>query len=307
MKKYITFIILLFIFCISAAVAFADDNPIRNITALSQLRKYILDMVKNVNESSSEMMKIANMLICNAIHGKSSYVTLTDIGLVSGKVHLVNPMFLLCGVILYVIGFLILMLASFYMFDIALNIAVTLLILPLGLALWPFGWTKDKLSIMIKSIVYYTGLFIFLPLGILIGVDIVKVAAENIMAPGSDLYKAFADDNAEELSKIFGLSSLGLLKILLCYIVALRIIPLMATEFCNHFFGGSLLGNSLHDKFSQFSEILKKQTVDRFGKYGKNVAKAQAGHMIQKAGNKNGNFLDRAIYNYGKKVAKTKK
>lgn len=311
MRKNRILILLLLACCLISSPVYAAID-MTSIPALQDLSNYIEKMVRNIHEGASEMMKIADMLICNAIHGKTSYVTISTpgIGLASFSIHLVNPMFLICGAILYALGFLILVVASFYMFDVALNIAATLLLLPIGLALWPFGWTRDKLGIMIESIAYYTGLFIFLPLGILIGVEIVKdVASSAIRNNGGDvdLYTAFEEDNADALSAVFGIFSLGFLKILLCYVVALRIIPLMATEFCNHFFGSSLLGNPIHEKVAQFAQILKKQTIDRAGKHGKNIARAAAGNVIQQAGDRRGNFLDRSIYQYGKRVAKPKK
>ena len=36
--------------------------------------------------------------------------------------------------------------ASFYMFDVAFNLSISIILLPLGIALWPFGWTKAKLK-----------------------------------------------------------------------------------------------------------------------------------------------------------------
>ena len=313
MKKYVTFIILLLIFSIISVSAIAESSFIEDLSALSSLREYIRQMVRNINDGAKEMMKIANMLICNSLHGTASYWE-GDLGVAGTvKFHAIDPMFFLCGIILYILGFFILMVASFYMFDIALNISVTLLILPLGLALWPFGWTKDKLKPMIESVAYYTGLFIFLPLGILIGVKLVEgVAVEAIQNNGGgekdiDLYEAFETDNVDALTEVFGLSSFGFLKMLLCYVIALRVIPLMATEFCTHFFGEGLLGNSIHEAFNQFTQILKEQTVGRMGKYGKNAAKAKIGNKIKDAGDKNGNIVDRTFYRYGKNVAKPEK
>lgn len=311
MKKHIKFIVFLLIFCFASFSCFAKDT-ISDIKALNELNTYIEQVMKDVNKGASEMMKIADMLRCNAIHGKASYTTIsipkTSVGV---RVHLVDPHFLFVSLILYVLGFFILMVASFYMFDVAFNVSVTLLILPLGLALWPFGWTRDKLKVMIESIAYYTGIFIFLPLGILIGVKIVTGVAEaSFSGAGGDtinLYTAFKDDNTDALSQAFGFWSLGFLKILLCYIVALRVVPLMATEFCSHFFGSSLLGNPIHDKVAQFSQKLKQATIDRAAKHGMNIVRAQTGNMIKNAGNKNGNIIDRTLYQYGKEVAKPKK
>ncbi|MBR2273992.1 MAG: hypothetical protein IJ864_04095 [Alphaproteobacteria bacterium] len=282
-----------------------------SIVALHQLNDNVTMMAEQVNAGASEMMKFADMIICNAVHGRNSYTTFVVAEKVlSVKIQLIDPLLWLSGAVLYVLGFGILLIASFYMFDVAFNVSVTLLIMPLGLALWPFGWTRDKLKPMIESIAYYTGIFIFLPLGILLSVKLIKNVATDVFSGAGaaiNFIQAFEEDNADIISDNLGFFSIGFLKILLCYIIAIRVVPLMADEFCTHFFGNSLLGSPLSEKITQGVDILKKKTIGRVSKYGQNVAKHQVGEMVKKSGDKNGNFLDRAIYNYGKSVAKTKK
>lgn len=302
MKKSIRLMFFLLIFCLITSSAFASD--ISSIPALTSITNYITKMTINVNKSVSQLQKIADMLICYSLHGESSYI---DAPTVLGKtldlsLHLFNPVFFITGVVSYVLAFFVLMISIFYMFDIAFNICVTLLILPLGLALWPFGWTKDKLKVMIESIAYYTGVFIFLPLGILISVRIVEASTSW----NGDIELFYREDNADAMSEAFGLSSLGFLKIILAYVVAIRIVPLLADEFCTHFFGHSLLGNPIHEKAAEFAKNFKQRTIDRVWNYGKNVARHSVGEHIKKSGDKNGGFLDRAVYRYGKNVGKAK-
>lgn len=65
------------------------------------------------------------------------------------------------------------------MFDVAFNLSLSIVLLPIALALWPFAWTRGKLKTVVESIAYYTGLFIFLPLGILIGAQLVVTIIEG--------------------------------------------------------------------------------------------------------------------------------
>ena len=82
---------------------------------------------------------------------------------------------------------------------------------------------------------------------------------------------------------------------------------MMAGEFCQHFFGGSLAGNPMSERITQMLSKIKQKTLGRVGKYGKDVAKHQVGSALKELGNKDGNFLARTTYNLGKSIGKTKK
>lgn len=307
MKKIWYLILSVFIFCLIVAPvsARADGFNMDDLTALKELNEGVTNMALMINVASSKMMKFADMLVCNSIHGAASYFTFSVPGIISVSVHIISIDIFISGCILYILGFFIMMMASYYMFDVAFNLAIALVMLPLGLALWPFGWTKDKLKPLIEGIVYYVGVFIFLPLGILIGVKLVENIVTEALG-GMDYETAFYEDKSDLIKDNLGVFTLGFLKILLCYIVAMRIIPLMAVEFCQHFFGEALVGNPINEKITQALSILKDKTIGRASKYAGDVAKHQTGKAIQNLGDKNGNVLERSMHSYGKNLAKTK-
>ena len=310
MKKiFISILLSLFIICSLTSKVYADDL---NFSSIDRLNNHIETMATHINHASSHMMMFADMLICHALHGEASYTSFSVPGIISINIHLVCLDILLSGVVLLALGFCIMLIASFYMFDVAFNISITVVLLPLGLALWPFGWTRDKLKPMIDSIAYYTGLFIFLPLGIFLGRKLVDGVADSSIqntpsCSGMSFVQAFDAGNSDCIRDNFGVFTFGFLKILLCYIVAMRIIPLMASQFCSYFFGESLAGSPLSETITQLGQTIKNHTVGRVVNYGRNVSKHQMGNAIKSAGDKNGNFFERVIYNYGKNVAKTKK
>ena len=283
------------------------------LTSLEELKLNVAAMARMLHSSSAKMLQFADMLVCNARHGEASYQTFSIVGIVDISIHLIALDIFISGIILYALGFFIMMMTAFYMFDVAFNIALAMVLLPLGLALWPFGWTKDKLKIVIESIAHYTGLFIFLPLGIAICVEIVEQALASFATDASNTIAAqtlaamFDEDNSDFIRDNLGVFTIGFLKVLLCYLVAFKVIPLMANDFCDHFFSKSLAGNPIADKLKQGMEILKQHTVGRVGNYTKDVAKHQTGNMVKSMGNKDGNLLDRAMYRYGKKLGNTKK
>ncbi len=267
----------------------------------------ISQMAKNVNEATSKMMKVGDMLWCSSLHGKAADWSITIGGRTLWEFRVIHLGLWFSAAILLALGFMISVTAAFYMFDIAFNLGISIILLPLAIALWPFGWTRSKLKQVVESIAYYVGVFMFLPLGIAIAYKIIIDVLAAIFGNETALMDAFKNDQSDLIEAKLSLFTLGFLKVLLSYIVAFKIIPLMATEFCGHFFGESLAGNPINERITQAVAELKKRSVDKLAKYGKDVAKHKAGNLIKKAGKKDGNFLQRAIHRLGSNVGKTKR
>ena len=72
------------------------------------------------------------------------------------------------------------------------------------------------------------------------------------------------------------------IKIFLSYVVALRVLPLMASEFYGHYFNGAFAGNPISEHVTQLLSGLKNKTVGKVAKYGKDVAKHQINRYFNK-------------------------
>ena len=318
MKKiFISFILSLFLIFATSHRAEAITINLRDFLTgnqgpMQELNDNIVTMAGRIYEGSSQMMKYADMLKCYAEYGKGAYYSI-GFWFISITIHWLEPWTYIAAWILLIVGFFIMMIASFYMFDVSFNIAISLFILPIGLALWPFGWTKDKLKPIIESIVYYSGLFIFLPLGITIATTLVRTVINQALESqegtnGRSFEEIFLDGQSDILQESFNLWSTGFYIVLLTYIVALRIIPLMAGEFCKHFFGAPLVGTPMADKIKDGIQALNKQTLGRAGKYAKDVAKHQTGQAIKNHTNsRSGSFVSRMMHRYGSQMAKTRR
>lgn len=278
----------------------------QNISSMNELINNIHAMTQKINRASQQMMKIADMIICNAFHGAAATVTV-KIKEFDVDFHLFALDILISGVVLYVLGFFMTIIASFYMFDIAFNLSLSIILLPLALALWPFAWTKGKLKTVVESIAYYTGLFIFLPLGILIGVTLVTQVIDSVFPEGSSFLEAFKKDESDKIRDTLGFFTWGFFKVLLSYLIAIRVLPLMAEEFCSHFFGGPLVGNPMNEKLTQAVALANQKTIGKVAKFGKDVIKHQTGKGLEKAGNKMGGFMGGVFSRYGRQVAKNRR
>ena len=272
------------------------NEPIYNLI------KNVYQVAKDINYASSQMQKFGDMLMCASLHGSAAdwYVDLWVTELRIGRI--IEPLLWLASLIFICIGFVISIVASYYLFDIAFNLSVTMSLIPIAIALWPFGWTKGKLKEVLDSVVFYIGLFMFLPLGILIANKLVEYIV--VQELGQDMESLFSRDNSDLLSKKLGLLSMGFLKLLLTYLVAFKIIPLFACEFCNHFFGSAMVGSPISEKIQEATQNLKKHTVGRATNFAKDAAKHKMGKSIEKMGDKNGNALQRAVASYGKEMSK---
>lgn len=326
MKKiFISFVLSLLILCSTAhpSQAFSLSGLIRDIediltlnfdriSALDELTDNITNMAGQIYSGSSQMMKYADMIKCYSEHGKGAFYSI-NLLIFSISVHWIEPWTWMASLILLVIGFLIMMIASFYMFDVSFNIAISLFLLPLALALWPFAWTRDKLKQVLDGIVYYTGLFIFLPLGIAISTSLVTTVIDKTLAAqsgtnGRSFVEIFQDGKSDILQESFSLWSPGFYVLFITYIIAMYIIPLMAGEFCSHFFGSAMVGNPMSDMIKERIKAAKENTLGRAGKYAKDVAKHQTGKMIKNSfDKKSNNFFSRMMHRYGANMAKTKR
>lgn len=282
----------------------------QQITAMDNLVDGITNMTRMINDASKEMMKIGDLLICNSLHGEAATVKIGIEGF-SVTLYLVALDIFISGCVLYVLGFFISIIASFYMFDIAFNLSLAIVLLPIVLALWPFAWTKGKLKIVVESIAYYTGLFIFLPLGILIGAELVVTIIQNAFTESNgspiNIMQVFDEDKSDIIRDNLGVFTLTFLKVLVSYIVAMRIIPLMANEFCSHFFDGALVGSPMNEKMTQVIALAKQKTIGKATKFGKDVMKHKVGKAIENKGKSRGGFMGGVMARYGKQLAKTKK
>lgn len=314
-RLFLHLILALFLLCTGVSDASAQLGNMgppdlsldgQNITAMEKMVDGVTNMTKIINNASKEMMKIGNLLICNSIHGEAATVKIGVEGFNYSFQFVALDIFI-SGCILYVLGFFISIIASFYMFDVAFNLSFAIVLLPLVLALWPFAWTKGKLKIVVENITYYTGLFIFLPLGILIGTEIVVTIIENAFGETGTIQQVFDEDKSDIIRDNLGVFTLTFLKVLVSYLVAMHIIPLMAKEFCNHFFDGALLGSPMDAKLTQVIALVNQKTLGKAAKFGKDVAKHQIGKKMKRMGERKGGFWGDVMARYGKQVAKTRK
>lgn len=312
-KRYIYILLLLVGFSFVANNTLAapdlsmfDNHPVGG-DAMKDLTLNIYDIAKKINDASSEMMKIGNMVLCSSLYGKAAewkFNVVGDFGLSLGRI--IAPDLFLSGLLLYIMGFFVMLMSSYYMFDVAFNLAISITLLPIALSLWLFGWTKDYLKKVIDSITFYTGLFIFLPLGILLAKEIVQAVVDGVIVQHTNIETLFKEDNADAIKDVFGLFTMSVLKLIICYMLAFKIIPTMADEFCKHFFDKNLAGSPLGDKIKQIVDKTKNAIKKKVGGYAGDVLKTQIGKAMENQISSN-NFMGRSVQRYAQGLQNNKK
>ncbi len=313
--RYFSFI---FILCLGILFTPVKANAVIEIThieygalsggsSMQKLSDTIYDLAKSINVASSQMQKFGDMLFCSSLHGKAADWTYEVLGITVFEKRIIHLGLWFASVFLIAIGFMISMASAFYLFDIAFNLSVSICLLPIGIALYPFGWTKDKLKKVLDGIVYYVGVFIFLPLGILVANAIVKSVLADVFGGADVLEDAFANDRSDLIEDKLSLFTLSFLKVLLSYIVAFKVIPLFAVDFCQHFFGGNIVGNPMSQKLTEMIKERLNKSASKAKKRTADIMKHQGGKLVSNMGKEDGNFIQRAVYNTGKSMGKTQK
>ena len=274
---------------------------------MDDLTNNVVRLAELVNKSTSDMMKFGDMLLCSSLHGSAADISI-GVGPLSIDFKVISISLWFSGAILYMVGFVLMMMSSYYLFDAAFNLSISIVLLPLALSLWPFAWTRDNLKKVVDSIVYYIGVFIFLPLGVLMAKEIAFTVVNNafIDASGFDFMTAYREDKGDLLEDELGLFCMTFLKVLLCFIVAVRIIPLMAMDFCKYFFGESLVQTPIADRITDVAKSGMKQ-AKKGGKFAKDVGKHQLGNKINSLGNSIGGNIGGAIARLGTKIGTTRR
>jgi hypothetical protein len=111
---------------------------------------------------------------------------------------------------------------------------------------------------------------------------IISDIVASVFGGANELREAFLTDNADLIEEKLALFTLPFGKIFLSYVVALRVLPLMASEFCGHYFSSAFAGNPISEHVTQLLSGLKNKTVGKVAKYGKDVAKHQIDRYFNK-------------------------
>ncbi len=253
----------------------------------SEILSNILSTVRCFNNSSVIMPSVGRALIC---HGWNAE-WLPDLSM------------WFSGLVMYVFGLMIWLAITFYLIDCTVQLGMVCALIPLFIACWPFKMTTRYTTTGVKMILNTFFNFVLMGVVVLVGLEIVSFALSG-GDPESDMTKYISilnlgDPKLEDLKKMGELDGEGVLILIICAIMAMKMIAI-ANGAANKFSAGS--GSAIGSKMGGTAT----SAMHKVGAAGAGMAwsgakavggaaleNTQAGRALQSAGNTVGRVVSK--------------
>lgn len=257
------------------------DNPIVPNGALLG----VYNATRNISQSIAMVSVLGDTLMCHAVHGqdkKSVKIPKTNISLFSYP----NVPMWLCGAIIYCFGFMMVLAITFYVVDIAFKLGLAVLLLPIGVALWPFSAkVKDLdlvtklLSIILKS----AAIFVFLALTTSFALNLLGVAVGGL----EEVFDVITENaDSDVVSEHFTLASSAFLIIVVALIYGFKLIGSTISDYTEKFFPDKAFGRAapIHGMMTQSVDFATKKVVKPVASLARDITFTQAGRGVVATG-----------------------
>lgn len=290
----------------------------------------IYNTTKNISDKTALLLTMGHSLTCHAVHAGKNSVEIMGLTLFDYP----DISVWLCGAIVYIVGFMMTLSICFYLADIAFKLGFAVIMLPIGIALWPFPVTKDKLTILISIILKNAAIFAFLAITVSYALSLVDTATNAKMDMENDAVEAlkewgidlnamlsekagFSWEEAGGMQKLFFMISNNMtdliaenftlfstyfLVILVALVYGFKLIGATIPDYVDKFFPDKAFGSAspIHGSMTQAMDFVKKKTVDPVASFAKDVVSTQAGNVLKGTGNLVAGKYNNQIKNYWK-------
>ncbi len=241
----------------------------------------IYNTTRNISQSLVLVKVLGDAVMCHAVHGRDQK-TAEFIGVKLFDYPNV-PMWL-CGIVVYFFGFMMVLAITFYVVDIAFKLGMAVLLLPIGIALWPFEQTSDKIVTLISIILKNAAIFIFLALTSSYALNMLSVAVSGL----DEVFDAITENaDTDAVSNAFTLASIPFLIIVTALIYGFKLIGSAITDYTDKIFPDKAFGGAspIHGMMTQSMDFAKKKVVEPVASFAHDVASTQVGKGVEGAGN----------------------
>lgn len=238
----------------------------------------IYQTTKNISDTVALVLVLGQALTCNAVHANKSSVEIAGLTVFSYP----NIPVWLCGAIIFFVGFMLTLSITFYLVDIAFKLGFAVIMLPIGVALWPFPPTKDKLPTLISIILKSAAIFAFLAITVSYAINLIGEAGGGL----ADIFERINRNETETVSKDFSLFSSNFLIVLFALMYGMKLIGSTISDYTDKFFPDKAFGKAspIHGSMTQAMDFAKKKTIDPVASWAGDVAKTQAGRVTAGTG-----------------------
>lgn len=268
----------------------------------------IYETTRKINDKTALMLTMGHSLTCHAVHAGKNSVGCCGIELFDYPDFSVW----LCGGIIYIVGFMMTMSITFYVVDIAFKLGFAIIMLPIGIALWPFPITKDKLTTLISIIIKSAGIFAFLAITVSYALNMVDTATsmnltddvppiavqaikQKASSQGLDwdklggmekLFFMINNNMTDAIAENFTLFSLYFLVLMFAMVYGFKLIGSTIEDYVDKFFPDKAFGKAapMHGSMTQAVDFAKKNTVDKAASWAGDVATATTGRLMKGTG-----------------------
>lgn len=237
----------------------------------------------NITNATSLILVLGHALTCHATRTDKQSV---DLGPITLATYPNIPVWL-CGAIIYFMGFMITLSITFYLVDIAFKLGFMVIVLPIGIALWPFPPTKNKLSIIISTILKNAAIFVFLGLTVSYTINLLSSAVGDL----ADVFLDIDTNKTDDIAEKFQLASTSFLIIVFALAYGMKLIGSAIADYADKFFPDNMFGKGqsaspIHGAMTQAMDFAKTELVAPAASYASDVASTQMGKATVAIGNK---------------------
>ena len=238
----------------------------------------LYNATRSISNSISIISSLGDSLMCHAVHTDKQKLPILGVTIAEYP----NIPVWLCGAIIYFFGFMLLLSITFYVVDISFKLGFAIILMPIGIALWPFEKTKDKLVILISIFLKSAAILAFLSITVAYTVNMLSKALVNL----KDIFEAIATNNTDYIEETFTQDASTFLLIVVALAYGMKLIESTIPDYVNKFFPDKAFGGAspMHHLSTQAMDFAKKKVVAPVATYVGNVAETQVGKGVAAVG-----------------------
>ena len=239
----------------------------------------IYNTTKSISDSVMLISILGDTLMCHAGHAAKNQVTILGVKLF----HYPDISIWICGAVIYFFGFMLVLSITFYVIDISFKLGFAIILMPIGIALWPFDKTKDKLIILISIFLKSAAIFSFLAIMVAYTLGMLSESLGGLQ----QVFEAIATNNTDLIADSFTLDAGHFLLVVTALAYGMKLIGSTIPEYVDKFFPDKAFGGAspMHHLSTQAMDFAKKKVVQPVASLTHDIVKTQAGRLTEGAGN----------------------
>ena len=238
----------------------------------------LYNTTRNISNTILLVSVLGDSLMCHAVHAAKNEIKIFGVTLASYP----NIPIWICGAIIYFCGFMLVLSITFYVVDVSFKLGFAIILMPIGVALWPFEKTKDKIVMLISIFLKSAAILAFLSITVSYTIGILSQALGDLQ----EIFEAISQNDTDYVAHRFTVTTTSFLLIVVALIYGMKLISSTIPNYVDKFFPDKAFGSAspMHHLATQAMDFAKKKVVAPVAKYAADVAETQVGKGVEKTG-----------------------